>query len=114
MADEGFTIKEMLIRIEDKVDAMSARLDSKADTARLDNLANQFSDMSMNGSKLAKDAMAISHDLEARVRVLENTQASGTAVQQALSRSRTAMWSALVSAVAMLGGLLYLYQATRH
>ena len=72
-------VSDALARIEAKVDGISTQLVTKADTAAL-------------------------HELESRVRVLETTQASQSAVGQALTRARGAMWAG-ISAVAAAGGL---------
>lgn len=72
-------VTEALDRIERKLDTISNQLVGKADAA-------------------------IVHELESRVRVLENTQASSAAVTQALTRARGAMWAG-ISAVAAAGGL---------
>ena len=72
-------VSDALARIEAKVDGINTQLVTKADTAAL-------------------------HELESRIRVLETTQASQSAVSQALARARGAMWAA-ISAVAAAGGL---------
>jgi hypothetical protein len=72
-------VSDALARIEAKVDSINSQLISKAEAAAV-------------------------HELETRVRVLETTQASQTAVGQALARARGAIWAA-VSAVAAAGGL---------
>ena len=72
-------VSDALARIEAKVDGINTQLVTKADTAAL-------------------------HELESRVRVLETTQASQSAVGQALARARGAMWAG-ISAVAAAGAL---------
>ena len=72
-------VSDALARIEAKVDGINNQLVTKADTAAV-------------------------HELESRVRVLENTQASQVAIGQALTRARGAMWAG-IAAVASAGGL---------
>ena len=72
-------VSDALARIEAKLDGIALQMAAKADAAAV-------------------------HELESRVRVLENTQASQTAVSQALTRARGAMWAG-ISAVAAAGAL---------
>ena len=82
-------VSDALARIEAKVDSINTQLITKADAAAV-------------------------HELESRVRVLENTQASQTAVSQALTRARGAMWAG-ISAVGAAGGLAaYLLSQLHH
>ena len=67
-------VADALTRIETKVDAIRTQLITKAETAAV-------------------------HELETRVRVLETTQASQSAVGQALTRARGAMWAGIRVAV---------------
>lgn len=72
-------VSDALARIEAKVDNINTQLISKAEAAAV-------------------------HELESRVRVLETTQASQSAVSQAAARARGAMWAG-ISAIAAAGGL---------
>lgn len=72
-------VSDALARIEAKVDGINTQLVTKADTTAV-------------------------HELDSRVRVLETTQASQSAVTQALARARGAMWAG-ISAVAAAGAL---------
>ena len=68
-------VSDALARIEAKVDSINTQLISKAEAAAV-------------------------HELETRVRILETTQASQSAVTQALTRARGAMWTGISAIIA--------------
>lgn len=103
-ASVTYPIRDVLSRIESKVDECLQRLDAKADRKTFDDLNQRFIDLTMNGSRTAKEAASQVHEVEARLRVVESTQASKEAVSQALStvaqassRARTAIMAAATS-----------------
>ena len=82
-------VSDALARIEAKVDGISNQLVGKADTAAV-------------------------HELESRIRVLETTQATQTAVSQALARSKSAFWAALGALGATAGTAAYMLSQFHH
>ena len=81
-------VSDALARIEAKIDGISIQMAAKADAALV-------------------------HELESRVRVLETSQASQTAVASALARSKTSIWLAVGAIGAALSGAAYIFVTTR-
>ena len=81
-------VSDALARIEGKLDALAVAMAGKAETAAV-------------------------HELESRVRVLENSQTSQTAVAQALARSRTGIWVAAGALAGTLSSVAYMVTALR-
>lgn len=76
-------VSDALARIEAKLDGIALQMAAKADAAMV-------------------------HELESRVRVLETGQASQSAVQQALTRSRGAIWAAVGAIAAAASSAAYM------
>ena len=75
-------VSDALARIEGKLDALVVAMAGKAETAAV-------------------------HELDSRVRVLETSQASQSAVTQALGRARAGIWVAVGSLAAAVSALAY-------
>lgn len=73
--------------------------------AKLDNITQQL---------MLKADQATVHELESRVRVLESSMASSTAVNTALSRSRGALWSAIAAVGGAAGAIGYVISQIHH
>ncbi len=81
-------VSDALARIEAKIDGITVSMAQKADSAMV-------------------------HDLETRVRVLETSQASQTAVTQALGRSKTSIWVAVGSLAGAASAVVYIVVTAR-
>lgn len=102
-----YTVAEVLAQFGRQQEERWDRVDR-----HLEHLSNQIETFAKDGSRTAQEASMTVHELEARVRVLENTQATKEAVATALtsaehstSRARSAVLTAVIAAVAALGSV---------
>jgi uncharacterized coiled-coil protein SlyX len=81
-------VSDALARIEAKLDGLMLQLAQKADAG-------------------------VVHEMDTRLRVLETSQASQTAVVQALGRAKASIWVAVGSMAAAITAIIYVVDVTR-
>lgn len=106
-SDVRFSVKELLARIEGKIDGVITVLATKADRIELDTIRERITSIELKGSRVAQEAQHDSHAIEARVAVLERSYATSAAVQANEEKIRNTnnrqLWSIIASILALIG-----------
>lgn len=112
-----YTVKEVLARIESKVDSLTGLLASKADRGELMNLSTKLENMEKHGSpqlvevsEELKEMRSASRTIEDRIQDLEAQSATKDALEThnitiEQNRSRT-RWAVISASAAVVGVIL--------
>jgi len=106
-----YAVADILQRIESKLDHVSSRLESKAESSEVALVADRIHTIEIEGTIHSKQIASEVRDIEQRLREVEKTSTSLQAVDGALFRAKAAMYSALGAVIAAVTALiLYLHK----